>query len=152
MTKAISERWFEDWTVGEVIEAGIYRMEQDRMIEFAKEFDPQVFHTDPEAAASTVYGGLIASGWHTAAVMMRLLTDLLGPASMGSSGGERLLWPAPVRPGDVLRLRVTVVDVIASTSKPDRGVVKIVSELISQDDVVVLSFEPAMFQRRNPQP
>ena len=71
---------------------------------------------------------------------------------MGSGGGERLLWPAPVRPGDVLRLRVTVADVIASRTKPDRGVVKIVSEMINQDDVVVLSFEPAMFQRRNPKP
>jgi acyl dehydratase len=142
------DRYFEDWSPGEVFESGTHRMDEQRIIEFGREFDPQVFHTDPERAKQTIYGGLIASGWHTGAVMMRLLTEFLGPASMGSPGGEQLRWSAPVRPGDELRLRLRVVETVPSTSKPDRGVVKTRSEVVNQHDVVVMSLDGALMIRR----
>jgi acyl dehydratase len=144
------DRYFEDWAAGEVFESDTHRMDEQRIIDFGREFDPQVFHTDPERARETIYGGLIASGWHTGSVMMRLLTEFLGPASMGSPGGEHLRWLAPVRPGDDLRLRLTVVETVPSSSKPDRGVVKTRSEVVNQHDVVVMSLDGALMMRRRP--
>jgi len=147
----LSERWFDDYAVGEVIDVpGSYVMDADRMVAFAQEFDPQRFHVDPEAARDTIYGGLIASGWHTGAVLMKLLATTLGPASLGSPGGRELRWLAPVRAGDELRLRITVLDAKASTSKPDRGVVTCRHELCNQAGEVVMSFEPAMMLLRRP--
>lgn len=149
MSSDIRARWFEDWVVGEVIETDAsYTMDQDRIIEFAKEFDPQVFHTDPEAAKETIYGGLIASGWHTGSVMMKLLTSLLGPASMGSPGCDELRWPAPVRPGDTLRLRLEVLETVPSTSKPDRGVVRVSEQVLNQRDEVVMSLYARFIMKR----
>ncbi len=147
----LSERWFEDWTVGEVFDVPErHVMDGERMLAFAREFDPQRFHVDAEAARETIYGGLIASGWHTGSVLMKLLTTTLGPASLGSPGGQNLRWLAPVRAGDELRLRITVLDVKASTSKPDRGVLTCRHELCNQDGQVVMSFEPAMMTLRRP--
>lgn len=123
-------------------------MEQARIIDFGREFDPQVFHTDPDGAKDTIYGGLIASGWHTGSVMMRLLSDFLGPASMGSPGGDRLRWSAPVRPGDELHLRLTVLDAVPSSSKPDRGALHTRLEVVNQDSVVVMSMDATLLQRR----
>ncbi|MDH4133057.1 MAG: MaoC family dehydratase [Gemmatimonadota bacterium] len=147
----LSERWFDDYTVGEVIEVpGSYVMDGDRMVTFAQEFDPQRFHVDAEAARETIYGGLIASGWHTGAVLMKLLSTTLGPASLGSPGGRELRWLAPVRAGDELRLRITVLDAKVSASKPDRGVLTCRHELWNQAGQVVMSFEPAMMLLRRP--
>ena len=146
---AVSERWFDDFSVGEVFETGSYRMVEERMIAFAAEFDPQVFHTDPLAAADTIYGGLIASGWHTGSVLMKLLAGLLGPSSLGSPGCDKLRWIAPVRPGDELTLRVTVLDTRPSKTKPDRGVVVLFNEVLNQSGQVVMSLESSMLLRRH---
>jgi len=147
----LNERWWDDYQPGEVLEvAASYVMREDEMIAFARHYDPQRFHVDADAARDTIYGGLIASGWHTGAVMMKLLTTTLGPSSLGSPGGRELRWLAPVRPGDELRLRITVLDTKPSTSKPDRGLVTCRDDLYNQDGQVVMSFEPTMLILRRP--
>ena len=146
----LHERWFDDFVEGEHFEVGSHLMTEERMVAFAEEFDPQPFHVDPEAAAASIYGGLIASGWHTGAVLMRLLAVTLGESSMGSPGGENLRWLAPVRPGDELRLHVTVVSKRPSESKPDRGVLVYNNEVRNQHDEPVLTFVSTMFLRRRP--
>jgi acyl dehydratase len=109
------------------------------IIEFGRKFDPQVFHTDPVKAKETVYGGLIASRWHTCSVFMRLFVEnyLAGPASLGSPGVDELRWLKPVRPGDMLRLRVKVHKVKPSKSKPDLGVLFSYCEVVNQKDEIV---------------
>lgn len=146
----ISQRWFDDFAVGEIFETDWHEMTEARMIDFASEFDPQAFHVDPDAAADSIYGGLIASGWHTGSVLMRLLCTTLGPSSLGSPGCDKLRWSAPVRPGDRLRLRMTVLDMRPSSSKPDRGILVYGHELLNQDQVVVMSMESTMFLLRRP--
>ena len=118
--------YFEDYALGSTYECGSVSIDQASIIAFAKEFDPQPFHVDPVAAAAGPYGGLIASGWHTAALVMRLLVEnyLAPESSLGSAGLDELRWPHPVRPGDTLRVRATVVESRRSLSKPDRGIVK----------------------------
>jgi len=118
-------------------------VEQDEVIAFARRFDPQVFHTDPELAKNTIYGGLIASGWHTAGLMMRLFADhfLSKVASLGSPGVDELRWKLPVRPGDELSIRVTVLETKRSRSKPDRGMVRSFIEVINQNREVVMSMK-----------
>ena len=144
-----ADRCFEDWSEGEILVSPAHRMTEERIISFAEEFDPQDFHIDPDKARSTFYGRLIASGWHTAAVMMRQLTTFLGPASMGSPGVDELRWHAPVHPDDELRLRLTVLETRASESRPDRGLVRVREEMLNQDDVVVMSqFATLMLRRR----
>ena len=136
----IDDRYLEDYTPGAVFEYGYVTVTEAGILDFARKFDPQPIHTDPEYAAAGPFRGLIASGWHTAAIMMRMLVDhfLSRVASLGSPGVDELRWPAPVRPGDSLRLRATVVEARRSRSKPDRGLVRTESELINQDDEVVL--------------
>ena len=137
----MSERYFEDFEPGEVLELGSRTVTEDEIIEFARQFDPQPFHLDPEAAADSVFGGLIASGWHTGAMWMRLYVDnMLGSASaQGSPGVEELRWLAPVRPGDTLHGRLTVLETTPSGRRPDRGTVRIRGEMVNQDGVTVLS-------------
>lgn len=134
-------RCFDDFVVGEVIDLGSVEVTEAAIIEFAEQYDPQPFHVDPEAAADSPFGGLIASGWHTCSMYMRLLYDglLSGSSSQGASGIEELRWLAPVRPADRLRARYTVVDATRSATKPNRGTVTFRSEMLNQDDVVVLS-------------
>ncbi|MGH1493928.1 MAG: MaoC family dehydratase [Acidimicrobiales bacterium] len=144
----ISERWFDDFNVGEVFETESHEMTEQRILSFAQEFDPQTFHTDPVAAAESVFGGLIASGWHTGSVLMKLLTTTLGESSLGSPGCDKLRWVAPVRPGDVLSLKITVLDKRPSTSKPDRGLLVYGHELSNQNGEVVMTLESTMFMRR----
>jgi acyl dehydratase len=141
METPIDDRWFEDYKPGAVDEYGYATLTADELVDFATRFDPQPIHVDPAYAAAGPFGGLIASGWHTAGLMMRLLADnyLSKVASLASPGVDELRWPHPVRPGDVLRLRVEVVEARESRSKPDRGVVRTRAELLNQDDVVVLS-------------
>jgi acyl dehydratase len=146
----LNERWFDDYEVGESFDVGPHRMEEERIVSFGREFDPQRFHVDPEAARDTIYGGLIASGWHTGAVLMKLLSSTLGPASLGSPGGRELRWLAPVRPGDELRLRITVQAKTPSASKPDRGVLVYLNEVYNQSGQVVMSFESTMLMLRRP--
>lgn len=146
----LRDRWFDDYTEGEQFEVGPHLMTKERIISFASEFDPQRFHIDPLAAEKTMYGGLIASGWHTGSVMMKLLATTLGESSLGSSGGNQLRWSAPVRPGDELRLRVTVESKKGSQTKPDRGTLVYRNELFNQSGEEVMSFISTMFLRRRP--
>lgn len=146
----LRDRYFEDWTVGESFDSESHEMTADRIRSFAEEFDPQPFHVDAEAAAASIYGGIIASGWHTGSVLMRLLTTFLGPSSMGSPGVDELRWRAPVRADDQLRLRLSVVDTRESKSKPDRGVVIFDEDLLNQRDEVVMSLRATLFMLRRP--
>jgi acyl dehydratase len=140
-TVAIADRYLEDYTVGSVHEFGPILVEETELIAFARRFDPQPLHTDLEAAAKGMYGGLIASGWHTASLMMRLFVDhfLSRVASLGSPGLDELRWIKPVRPGDALSIRVTVLDVGRSRSKPDRGFLRSFVEVLNQRREVVLT-------------
>ena len=146
-TTPIEDRFFEDYVAGSVHEFGSIVVEEAEILEFARRFDPQVFHTDPEAAKRTIFGGLIASGWHTAAMMMRLIVDhyLPGTASMGSPGIDELRWIRPVRPGDELSIRVTVLEANRSNSKPDRGVIRSFVEVLNQNREVVLTVKAVNF-------
>jgi acyl dehydratase len=132
---------FEDFEPGQVYELGSKVVAEDEIVAFARQFDPQPFHLDPEAAKDSVFGGLIASGWHTGAMWMRLYVDsLLGGASgQGSSGIEELRWLAPVRPGDTLSGRLIVLEVASSESHPDRGTIRIRGEMVNQDGVPVMT-------------
>lgn len=136
----MSERWFEDYVVGTTTEHGSIRVDEDDLVDFGRRFDPQPFHVDPDAAAAGPYGGLIASGWHTCALMMRLLAqEYLSPvSSLGSPGVDELRWIRPVRPGDELSLRTTVEEARLSRSKPDRGLVRTRVELVEPGGDVVL--------------
>ncbi|HEU4885192.1 MAG TPA: MaoC family dehydratase [Longimicrobium sp.] len=139
----IGDRWFEDYVPGQVHEFGEMRVDKDEVLAFGSRFDPQPFHTDVEAAKATEYGGLIASGWHTAALMMRMYSDhyLSHVATLVSPGVDEVRWLLPVRPGDVLSLRVTVVEARRSRSKPDRGLVRSAVEVLNQrgEPVMTLS-------------
>jgi acyl dehydratase len=135
------QRWFEDYRVGEIAEFGDHLVTEAEIVEFATRYDPQPFHVDAEAAKASIYGGLIASGWMTASCAMRMMVDhYISPiASMGSPGIDELRWLAPVRPGDRLRMRVTVLESRPSQSKPDRGMTRFLWELLRQDGTKVLS-------------
>ncbi len=132
---------FEDFEIGHTHELGEVEVTEAEIIDFATRYDPQPFHLDVEAAKDSPFGGLIASGWHTTALYMRLLADglLNGSSSQGASGMEELRWLAPVRPGDTLRARYTVEDATPSATKPNRGTIHFLSEMVNQDDIVVLS-------------
>ena len=144
-TLRVRPRWFEDYVPGAVHELGTITVDGDEMRRFAAQFDPQSYHVDPEAAAQTHFGGLIASGWHTGSMMMRLLAlNYLAPeSSLGSPGIETLRWPRPVRPGDVLTVRVTVQGARRSQSRPDRGIVQSLIEVSNQNGEVVMTANPA---------
>lgn len=135
------DRYFEDYLPGAVYEFGSIVMEEKEMIDFATCYDPQAFHINPEAARKSVFGGLIASGWQTGAVSMRLLVDhyLSHVASLGSLGVDELRWLKPVRPGDELSIRVTVLEARRSQSKPDRGIVRSLIEVMNQNREVVMT-------------
>ncbi len=141
MAVPLKERYFEDFRPGEVLEFGDYLVTEEEIVEFAKRYDPQPFHVDHAAAEKSIYGGLIASGWMTGSIVMRLLVDhFISPlSSMGSPGVDEIRWTKPVRPGDRLKLRVTVVETRRSQSKPDRGIVQVQEEAINQDGETVMS-------------
>src|SRR5690348_15905958 len=146
----ISVYW-KDLSVGKVIDLGARAVPKEEVLEFARLYDPQPFHTDEAAAQKSIYGGLIASGWHTCAMMMRLLYDglLKHAASLGSPGVEKVQWLKPVRPGDRLRARMTIIEARASTSKPDRGIIKSKWEVYNQNDELVMMMEGmGMYRRR----
>lgn len=145
------QRFFEDYPVGEAAEFGEYTVTEQELVDFARRYDPQPFHVDAAAAAESIYGGLIGSGWMTASIAMRMMVDhYISPlSSMGSPGIDALRWIKPVRPGDRLRMRVTVMDSRPSQSKPDRGMVQCRQEVLNQDDVTVMSLEGwGMYRRR----
>jgi acyl dehydratase len=137
----IDDRYFEDYEPGASYEYGYVEVSEDDIIEFATRFDPQRIHVDREYARTGPFGGLIASGWHTSALCMRLYVDhfLTHVASLASPGIDELRFPVPTRPGDVLRVRLTVVESRASRSKPDRGLIFTRMEAINQNDVIAMS-------------
>ena len=142
-TIPVDQRYFEDYRGGAVFECGSIVVEESEIIAFARRYDPQDFHTDPDAAARSIHGGLIASGWHTAALMMRLLVAhyLSSVASLGSPGIDELRWIRPVRPADTLNVRVTVLEAKRSRSKPDRGVIHSLIEVSNQRGEPVMSLK-----------
>jgi len=145
-------RHWEDFQIGEVAEVGPVTVSEEEIVEFATRFDPQPFHVDPEAAKESMFGGLIASGWHTAALYMGMFVRavLLDSASLGSPGVDEIRWTAPVRPGDTLTGRSTVTDVQPSSKDPRRGTVFTSNEVFNQDGVLVLTFKARGFFARRP--
>jgi acyl dehydratase len=137
----VAELYFEDFAPGQVFELGSRTVSESEIVGFAREWDPQPFHVDAEAAAHSPFGGLIASGWHTGAMWMRLYVDsVLGrAASMGSPGIEELRWLAPVRPGDTLHGRLTVLEATPSERRVDRGTIRSRAEMVNGDGVTVMS-------------
>lgn len=150
----MSGHFFEDFRVGDVDEFGEQPVTQEAIIAFARQFDPQPFHIDEAAAQRSVFGGLIASGWHTASLCMRMAVDrFLGPTSgsLGSPGIDELRWHKPVRPGDTLHLRLEVLEVTPSRSKPDRGSVRFGYQVLNQHNEVVMTMKGiGLFSRRTP--
>ena len=134
-------RHWEDFEAGQVYELGARTVGREEIVAFARAFDPQPIHLDEEAAARGPFGGLIASGWHTASLFMRMYVDELinDTVSMGSPGVEELRWLVPVRPGDELRGRVTILEATPSSTRPDRGTIRARMELLNQRDEVVLT-------------
>ena len=134
---------FAEFHAGQVIEAGPYRVSEAELLQFARAYDPQWFHTDPEAAAQGRFGGLIASGWHTCGIAMRLATDvaLEGSESFASPGLAYVKWRHPVRPGDALRLRATVLETRVSRRQPTLGILRWRWQLFNQQGREVLDLE-----------
>jgi acyl dehydratase len=144
-------RYWEDFSVGDVFDLGTHTVTRKEIVDFAAQWDPQPFHVDEEAARSSSFGGLIASGWHTAALCMRLYVDalLLDAASMGSPGLDELRWLAPVRPADTLTVSLTVQDAKPSSKDPARGTLLLQWEAVNQDGVVALRMSGrGLFGRR----
>jgi acyl dehydratase len=144
-------RYFEDFQVGEVHETRSYQVSREEIVAFARQFDPQPFHVDDEAARTSIFGGIVASGWHTASICHRLIVeDTLGKAaSLGSPGVDELRWLRPVRPGDTLTARVEVLSLTPSRSKPDRGAIKFRFEVRNQNgEQVMTEIANALFGRR----
>lgn len=149
MSMPLKERYFEDYRAGEHFEFGHYPVTETEIIDFARRYDAQPFHVDPSAARQSLYQGLIASGWHTGSIMMNLLVEhFISPlCSMGSPGLDEVRWPRPVRPGDILSVRLTVIDTRRSASKPDRGLLRLRQECVNQRGEIVMSINATVFCR-----
>jgi acyl dehydratase len=145
-----AELYFEDLTTGRVFDLGTMVVDHDEMVAFARRFDPQPFHVDEEAGKASIFGGLAASGWFTASLWMRAYYDsvLARAASLGSPGGEEIVWPAPVFAGDELRAVMEVVEARRSRSRPNLGLVKLRASLHRGDVMVFRSVFTGMFGTR----
>lgn len=147
--------YFEDFEVGATIETGSKTVTEEEIIAFAKQFDPQPFHVDKAAAEQSMYGGIIASGWHTCGIVMRLTVDgfLNQAASLGSPGMDEIRWLKPVRGGDTISASATTLESRPSSSKPDRGVITTLWQAKNQHGEVVATLKGrAMMLRRPRQP
>lgn len=142
--------YFEDAVVGHRVRFGRYEVRRDEVIDFATKFDPQPFHLDDEAAKDSIFGRLAASGWHTCAMMMRMIVDNIGDGSLGGIGMDELRWRRPVYPGDTLRCESEVLEVKPSASKPDRGMVKTRITVFNQDDEPVMTSVNLGLSKRRP--
>ena len=153
-TVPINERYFEDYVPGPIFEYGPIAVTESEIVDFAKKFDPQDMHINPEKAAKGPFGGLIASGWHTASLMMRLSVDnyLSSVAALASPGIDELRWTKPVRPGDSLWIRVTALDARLSKSKPNLGVVRVYLEVLNQHREFVMTVRTVNLLRTRPSP
>jgi acyl dehydratase len=152
-TAHIDDRYFEDYAPGAVYEYGYLTVTAEDIIGFAAQFDPQPIHTDPVFAESGPFHGLIASGWHSGGLLMRLFADhyLSRIASLASPGVDELRWPAPLRPGDTVRLRAAIIETRPSRSKPDRGLVHTRAELLNQNNQCTISLRAVnILGRRTP--
>jgi acyl dehydratase len=145
-------QYFEDFHPGDVIPVGSVEVTEPEIIAFASQYDPQPMHIDPEAARTTIYGGLIASGWHTTSLFMRLLVENLvaKTVSFGSPGVDELRWPRPVRPGDTLSGQMAIVETRASNTRPNMGIVRWRGEVRNQQGEVVLTLLGTNFFGRRP--
>jgi acyl dehydratase len=146
--------YFEDYVPGRTADCGSFSISEAEIISFAKEYDPQLFHTDPVRAAAGPFGGLIASGWQTTSMMMRLLVEhFVSPQTgLGAAGVDDIRWPKPVRPGDTLHVRATVLEARRSKSKPDRGIVRSLAEVTNQHGETVMRMTAINFVlARNPE-
>jgi acyl dehydratase len=144
--------YFEDFKTGTVTLYGPRRVTRDEIIDFATAYDPQPQHLDEVAARDTMLGGLCASGWHTCCLMMRLIADgfVNDSASMGAPGVEEIRWLAPLRPDTEIRVRATVLETRASATRPDRGFIKFLFEVIDPRDAVLMALtSPLMIERRS---
>lgn len=147
-----TDRWFDNYPQGAVFELGSFLVSAEEIIAFACEYDPQEMHTDPELAAEGPFGEVIASGWHTIGLMMRLFVEKFLPANgLAAPGIDELRWPRPVRPGDTLRVRATIVEARISRTKPDRGLLHTLIEVFNQNDELVLSMKPMNLVRVRPE-
>lgn len=145
--------YLEDLQVGQRFVSGTHDMDEERIKQFAREFDPQPFHLDEGAAKASIFGGLAASGWHTAAVAMRLLVDGGLPLGNGIIGlGGDLAWPKPTRPGDTLHVESEILDIVPSRSKPNQAIVKVRSTTLNQHGEPVHSFTSKCLVFKRPQP
>ena len=145
---------WEDFNIGDIAVYGPRRVTREEIVAFAAEFDPQPAHFDEAAAVATLYGGLASSGWHSCALMMRMMADgfLLESASMGAPGVEEVRWLEPLRPGTQVRLRMTVLDTRSSKSRPEMGLTRIRYDLIDDADVVITTLTSTMMLgRRDPE-
>jgi acyl dehydratase len=145
-------RYFEDYVPGLVVDCGSFTVDEAEIIGFARRYDPQPFHVDPEAAAAGPFGGIIASGWQTGSLMMRQLVEgFISPESgLGAAGIDQIRWPRPVRPGDTLNVRGIVLEARLSQSKPDRGIIRTRMEAINADGDLAMSMEGINFVRVRP--
>jgi acyl dehydratase len=145
-------RYFEDFKAGDRFESASLTISEPLILEYARFYDPQVFHTDPEAAKATVYGGLIASGLQTIGIAFKLFfeTGVLSACSLGSPGLDEIRWKAPVRPGDTLRVVAEIVETRPSSSKPDRGIVRILYTMLNQRGETVTTLIGNQLCRRRP--
>ena len=136
----LSGRYLDDFAVGQMFGSGRLRIDKEQIFAFAAEFDPQPFHLDEAAARDSIFGGLAASGWHTAAVTMRLLlgSELKPAGGIIGAGLDECRWPRPVRPGDELRIECEVIEVRPSKSRPEQGLIKLRTTTLNQDDEPVL--------------
>ena len=146
--------YFEDVTVGESHRFGRYEVTRDEIIEYARQFDPQPFHVDEEAAKASIFGGLIASGWHTGAMFIRMLNDhaIPGSATTGALGFDDLKWLKPVRPGDILSVETVVLEKTKSRSRSDIGVVKVEGRVLDQQGEVKMTLVSLVLYRRRSAP
>ena len=149
MTEA-GRRYFEDFSKGEVIDLGAVSLDREAIVAFAERWDPQPFHLDEAAAENSLLGGLSASGWHTAALLMRLMVDnfLSGAAALGAPGVDALAWKAPVRPGDTLSARVAITGTRASRSRPTLGLLSLAFTVTNQAGDTVMTMKCPVFIRR----
>ena len=152
MADSTAIKWyFDDFAVGQVLQAGSRTVSEAEIIAYAQQFDPQPFHVDHDAGATSIFGGVIASGWHTCSMMMRLVVDafLSQAASMASPGVEEIRWLKPVRGGDTISVQLTVLESRPSRSKPDRGVLLLLWEARNQYGEPVATVKGlGMFGRR----
>jgi acyl dehydratase len=148
--KQLTEHYLEDFAVGQTFGSGRLRIDRQRALAFAAEYDPQPFHLDEAAARRSIFGELTASGWHTAAVTMRLLVETeLNPAGgLVGAGLDECRWPRPVRPGDELRVGCEVIEMRPSKSYRDRGLIKLRTTTLNQDDEAVLVYVVNMVVQR----